>query len=205
MVAALQSPKSAPVRAAQPGGGLPASSSTPSRLRTQGVSPRLQSEWLNPGDYRVDILAVKEGGSRLGRPFFVVECRIMGNTADERQPTPHPLAGQPGGPPAGTCIPQNRLGHTASWMVMLDRDGAQRDVRAYLEAALTADERANLDATDEVYEPFMASITGDGQLLRGRSMLCSATMILTKGAGKPFTKVRWFADEAPAPPVAAVT
>jgi hypothetical protein len=209
MVAAL-TPKSGPNRPAPLQAGLPVVSNTPSRLRVQGVNPRLQSEWLNPGDYRVEILAVKEGNTRppANRPYFVTEARVEGNTAAERPYTLHPLTGQPKGPPVGSpksMIPQNLVGHTTSWMVMLDRDGAQRDVRAFLEAAMTPEEVQEMDSFpegpegDAAYNLFMAKFTGPEQRLRGRKLLCSADMILTKGKNEPFTKVRWFPDEEEQP------
>ena len=136
------------------------------------VEPRIQSEYLKPGEYVLTLLGCKEGQTRApaNRPFFVVEAKVVG--AD-----PDTLA--QGG---------NKVGHTVSWMVMLDNDAAMRDVRGFLDVALTDEELASL--SDET----VAECTGPSQLLKGRTLQVAAENITTK-RGTPFTRVRWFRYE----------
>jgi hypothetical protein len=140
----------------------------------------MQSEFLRPGEYLLTVKTVKEGQTRAPalRPFFVVNSTVTAN--DDHDGAKGPI----------------RVGHEASWMVMLDRDGALRDVRAFLDAVMTPDEKDRF-AADE--ESFIQSILANPEHFAGRVLMCTAANVKTK-AGKDFTKVCWF----PAPPTSGV-
>lgn len=157
---------------------LTANGQMPSRLAgLAGVQARAQSEFLTPGEYLLEIRKVEEKLTRAPalRPYFVVEASVLGN---------EDATGAKG---------QNRVGHTVVYMVMLDRDGALRDVRAFLDAACTPEQSAKLDT--EAADELVAELTGPTQPLRGRQMMCAAENIKTR-KGNDFTKVRWFAVPA---------
>jgi hypothetical protein len=174
-VASLTAPASRPTQAADPRKGMPS--------RVRGIATTQasnQNAWLRPGDYLVHLSRVGEGVTRepAFTPFFVIEGKIIANN--------------PNGP-----AEQNQVGHGATNMTMLNRDGSLRTVRAFLEAVCTPEERPMIDG-DTADE----TITGwlDSNHFAGRYMLAHAENILTR-AGKTFTKVTWF--PAPAETVAA--
>lgn len=162
------SPKPAPATPA-----VPARPAMPSRLTgVSAAAPRNQSEFLRPGQYMLTIKSVREGTTRAPalRPYFVVNATVTAN--DDHDGSQKSL----------------RVGQEAGWMVMLDRDGALRDVRAFLDAAMTDDEKESFAADEDA---FIQAILSDPAHFAGRSLMCMAENVKTK-AGKDFTKVRWF-------------
>jgi hypothetical protein len=172
-------PKSQPV--APRGAVQPADSRIIGLHKTEA---RRNSEWFADGYYLVRLEKMEEGKTRAPalRPFFVVNASVVANSEGKD------------GQPAGQLAP----GRVGAHMVMLDRDGALRDVRSVLEAFLSPDEAAQLDPmegeTDEAAAARVGAFVAGcmGQALAGRYAAVKAETVAMQKRQGQFTKHTWY-------------
>ena len=122
--------------------------------------PTVGGKYFLPGNYLVEIQRCKEGETRKKIPFFVVECKII--QSDN---------------------PDMKVGTDCSWLVMMDKDAAPGNIKAFVMAAAGVEE-------DEVDEAGCEEICSERQPLAGTKMRVEAYNKPTK-AGMPFTRLNW--------------
>jgi len=130
-------------------------------------------KYVNPGLYLAEIARVKQAKTRNGRPFFVVELKVLESSNIKE----HPVATD------------------MSWMVMLDQDAALGNIKHFLSVAgeIPLGEVKESDAEEAVAED---------NPLGGVKVRLMAVNIKTK-AGKDFTKVRFMPESMLAADAAA--
>ena len=141
--------------------------------KVAGADAKPNRNYISKGSYSGIIERCTEGVTRSGKPYFVADFRITEASADSTVP----------------------VGDVVSWFINLAFEGSERDVRGLLNATCTPAELASLDSdTEEVAMSFLGTVTGNSQVLQGRSLRIQATNVLTK-AGKEFTKVACFSEK----------
>ena len=130
-------------------------------------------KYVAPGLYKAQIQKVKYAKTRNGRPFFVVEMKVL----ESSNLTDHPL------------------GTDFSWMAMMDQDAALGNVKHFLSVASDTpiNEIQASDAEDAV---------GEDNPLAGTEIRVMAVNIKTK-AGKDFTKCKFLSASMSAADAAA--
>lgn len=128
---------------------------------------RRQSEYVQPGRFLFEIIDFKEGESRKGREFVVVEMKTVDSDNLERHP----------------------VGSERSWMQMTDTDTAAKNIRGFLCRALNVPDSALTDEMiDKAFEP--KASTGKSPLASLRIGV-NAREITTR-RGNPFTIVDFY-------------
>jgi len=118
-------------------------------------------KYVTPGLYKAEIQKVKQAKTRNGRPFFVVEMKVLESSNLKEHP----------------------IGTDFSWMVMLDQDAALGNIKHFISVASDTpiNEIQASDAEDAVSE---------ANPLGGIEIRLTAVNIKTR-AQKDFTKVRF--------------
>ena|SRR3990167_1759268 len=130
-------------------------------------------KYVAPGFYLVDVQRVKQAKTRNGRPFFVVEMKIVESNDLKEFP----------------------IGTDMSWMVMLDQDAALGNIKHFLSVASETplDAIDTQDAEDAISEQ---------NPLAGVRLRVMAVNVKTK-AQKDFTKVKFMSGSVSAADAAA--
>lgn len=130
-------------------------------------------KYLQPGLYLVDIQRVKQAKTRMNRPFFVAEMKIV----------------------EASDVKEFPVGTDASWMVMLDHDAALGNIKHFISVAsgTKLDEITEQDAEDAVSEQ---------NPLAGIRLRVMAVNVKTR-AGKDFTRVKFMSASTSAAEAAA--
>jgi len=118
-------------------------------------------KYFTPGLYKVAVLRVKQGKTRKGRPFFVVETKIQESSNLKEHP----------------------IDTDASWMVMLDQDAALGNVKHFISVA--SDTPIN-----QVQAADAEDACSESNPLAGIELRAMAVNIKTR-ADKDFTKMKW--------------
>lgn len=125
-------------------------------------------KYITPGLFLVEIEKVKNDKTRKGRPFFVVEMKVLESSNLKDHP----------------------VGTSMSWMVMLDQDAALGNIKHFLTIACDVPE-------NDVDEALATEACGEDNPLRGTKLRVSAVNILTREK-KDFTKVKFFSADTSA-------
>jgi hypothetical protein len=138
--------------------------------KVSGAEAKPNRNYIERGSYTGVIERCTEGTTRNGKPYFVADFRITAASADSVTPE----------------------GDVVSWFINLAFEGSERDVRGLMNAVCTDAEIDRIDDTDPaIADEFFASVTGNAQVLKGRTLRLQATRVKTK-AGGDFTKVACF-------------
>jgi len=121
-------------------------------------------KYVAPGLYLAEIQRVKQSKTRNGRPFFVVEMKVI----ESSNPKEHPLSTD------------------MSWMVMLDQDAALGNIKHFLSVA------GDIPINEVSKEDAEAAVTEDNPM-GGFRVRLMAVAIKTR-AGKDFTKVKFMPE-----------
>lgn len=137
------------------------------RDQLKNTTSRRQSEYVTPGQYLFEILDLKEGESRKGREFVVVEMKVVDSDNASRHPR----------------------GSERSWLQMTDMDTAPKNIRGFLCRALNVpDEGLSDEMIDKAFEP--KADTGKSPLA-GLKIGVNARNIQTR-KGNDFTVVDFY-------------
>lgn len=109
--------------------------------------------YLTPGNYTLEIQAVKTGRTRQNRNFFVVEFNIIESD-----------------------VPDRKAGMNASWMTMLDFDAALGNIKKFVAVA------AGVEIAD-VDEPGVEAVVSESNPLKGTKIRCQAVNVKTQRGG----------------------
>lgn len=122
--------------------------------------------YFEPGLFLVKIMAVKEGKTRKGDEFFVVECQIEESTHSELV-----------------------AGKNVSWMVMMKQDAALSNIKQF--TAIAGGELLGEEVPYEAVDgKSVEKLLSTDNPLKGTLLGADVTEIETR-AGKPFNKVVW--------------
>lgn len=130
-------------------------------------------KYVTPGLYLTEIQKVKQAKTRNGRPFFVVEMKVLESSSLKEHPVSTDM----------------------TWMVMLDQDAALGNIKHFLSVAsdVPMGEITPQDAEESCAEE---------NPLSGVKVRLMAVNILTR-AKKDFTKVRFMPESMSAAAAAA--
>jgi hypothetical protein len=122
-------------------------------------------KYVTPGLHLAEIVKVKSGVTRLKKPFYVVEMKVVESSNEKEHP----------------------IGTTMSWMVMLDNDAALGNIKHFLSVAAGKDIK---DVTEADGEESVSEENPFG----GLSIRVMAVNIKTR-ANKDFTKVTFMPSD----------
>jgi hypothetical protein len=118
-------------------------------------------KYVTPGLYKTKVLRVKQAKTRKGRPFFVVEMKVLESSSLKEHP----------------------IDTDMSWMVMLDQDAALGNVKHFISVASET-------PINQVQAADAEDACSEGNPLEGIELRVMAVNIKTR-ADKDFTKVKF--------------
>ncbi len=134
--------------------------------------------YILPGVGRVEILGIKSFKTRKGQDAYAVECKMVESSNAKL-------------PPGSVC----------TWMVTLDKEPALGNIKHFVNTLLPQIDFDKLSEEDCEKAVLLTCADGDPLKLKGKFLRFAATEIMTK-ANRPFTKVKWLADNTSAADVA---